>query len=81
MYENNAEDVSCSNIESYVYFNILEGKFKLLIKVSKMAFFTAQNVNVARFARNVLWDFFCDFQTPCDVENPIWAWETNKLKR
>ena len=24
-----------------------------------------QNVNVARFARNVDWDFFCDFQTPC----------------
>ena len=23
-----------------------------------------QNVNVARFARNVEWDFFCDFQTP-----------------
>ena len=22
-------------------------------------------VNVARFARNVEWDFFCDFQTPC----------------
>ena len=22
-----------------------------------------QNVNVARFARNVEWDFFCDFQT------------------
>ena len=25
----------------------------------------AQNVNVARFARNVEWDFFCDFQTLC----------------
>ena len=23
-----------------------------------------QNVNVARFARNVEWDFFCGFQTP-----------------
>ena len=23
-----------------------------------------QNVNVARFARNVEWDFFCDFQPP-----------------
>ena len=22
------------------------------------------NVNVARFARNIEWDFFCDFQTP-----------------
>ena len=26
-----------------------------------------QNVNIARFARNVEWDFFCDFQTPCLV--------------
>ena len=24
-----------------------------------------QNVNVARFVRNVEWDFFCDFQTLC----------------
>ena len=28
---------------------------------------STQNVNVARFARNVEWDFFCDFQTPCSV--------------
>ena len=26
---------------------------------------STQNVNVARFARIVEWDFFCDFQTPC----------------
>ena len=26
-----------------------------------------QNVNVARFARNEECDFFCDFQTPCDM--------------
>ena len=26
---------------------------------------STQNVNVARFAHNVEWDFFCDFQTPC----------------
>ena len=26
---------------------------------------STQSVNVARFARNVEWDFFCDFQTPC----------------
>ena len=30
---------------------------------------STQNVNVARFARNVEWDFFCDFQTPCSNEN------------
>ena len=27
---------------------------------------STQNVNVARFARNVEWDFFCDFQTLCE---------------
>ena len=26
---------------------------------------STQNVNVARFARNFQWDFFCDFQTLC----------------
>ena len=31
---------------------------------------STQNVNVARFARNVEWDFFCDFQTP---------WYTSKV--
>ena len=30
---------------------------------------STQNVNVARFARNVEWDFFCDFQTPCEKED------------
>ena len=28
---------------------------------------STQNVNVARFARNVEWDFFCDFQTLCNT--------------
>ena len=28
---------------------------------------STQNVNVARFARNVEWDFFYDFQTPCKI--------------
>ena len=28
---------------------------------------STQNVNVARYARNVEWDFFCDFQTLCDL--------------
>ena len=30
---------------------------------------STQNVNVARFARNVEWDFFCDFQTLCYIPN------------
>ena len=29
-----------------------------------MNFLSTQNVNLARFARYVEWDFFCDFQTP-----------------
>ena len=40
-------------------------------KLAKMAIFgifnkllSAKNDDVARFARNVEWDFFCDFQTP-----------------
>ena len=28
-------------------------------------FLTTQNVNIARFACNAEWDFFCDFQTLC----------------
>ena len=32
---------------------------------------STQNVNVARFARNVEWDFFCDFQT--SKERPLKA--------
>ena len=32
-----------------------------------------QNVNVARFARNIEWYFFCDFQTPC--VHMIWIWQ------
>ena len=31
---------------------------------------STQSVNVARFARNVEWDFFCDFQTPCFKKLP-----------
>ena len=43
-------------------------------KLSKLAFFgiynellSTQNINVARFARNVVWDIFCDFQTLCFI--------------
>ena len=39
-------------------------------KVAKLTIFnqllSSQNVTVARFACNVEWDFFCDFQTPCN---------------
>ena len=33
---------------------------------------STQNVNVARFARNVEWDFFCNFQT---------LWQTTKITK
>ena len=43
--------------------------FKNSTKLTIFGFFneflSTQNVNVARFARNVERDFFCDFQTPC----------------
>ena len=34
-----------------------------------------KNVNLARFARNVEWDFFSDFQTPCSSQ----GWESSCL--
>ena len=36
---------------------------KLTIYCLSNKLLSTQNVNVARFARNVEWDFFCDFQT------------------
>ena len=44
--------------------------FQKLVKMDDFFFIfyqllSTQNVNVARFARNVEWYFFCDFQTPC----------------
>ena len=41
---------------------------------------STQNVNVARFARNVEWDFFCDFQTPwvgTKKEDFLWCFRNN----
>ena len=32
---------------------------------------STQNVNVARFARNVECDFFCDFQTLCKTDEKL----------
>ena len=47
-------------------------KFHNVWKSSKMSYLnfsilvlTTQNVNIARFACNAEWDFFCDFQTLC----------------
>ena len=45
--------------------------FQKLAKLSIFGIFnellSTQNVNVARFARNVEWDYFCDFQRPWKV--------------
>ena len=40
---------------------------------------STQNVNVARFARNVEWDFFCDFQTPWHNKENLFFLLKNKL--
>ena len=43
--------------------------FQKLVKMDNFGIFnlllSIQNVIIARFARNVEWDFFCDFQTTC----------------
>ena len=42
---------------------------------------STQNVNVARFARNVEWNFFCDFQTPWTPSNHFFSelcWKVEK---
>ena len=50
---------------------LFDRKLQVFKKSPKLTIFgifsellATQNVNVARFARNVEWDFFCDFQTP-----------------
>ena len=51
--------------------------FQKLAKLSIFGIFnkllSTKNVNVAHFARNVEWDFFCDFQT-------LWTWWTSLQK-
>ena len=41
--------------------------FEELAKIDQFLAFliSTQSVNVALFARNVEWDFSCDFMTPC----------------
>ena len=42
---------------------------------------STQNVNVARIARNVEWDFFCDFQTPWGMQFSIIQSSCNLLSK
>ena len=45
-------------------------------------FLSIQNVNIARFARNVEWDFLCDFQTLWITSKAQWILDiTYDLKR
>ena len=57
-------------ITQNVAFELFDRKFQVFKnspKMTVMAFFnerlSTENVSVTRFARNVKWDFFCDFQT------------------
>ena len=43
---------------------LFDRNLQVFQKLAKMDHLSTQNVNVARFARNVEWDFFCYFQTP-----------------
>ena len=44
--------------------NVFKNSSKLVI-FGHFNHFLSTHVNVARFACNVEWDFFCDFQPPC----------------
>ena len=45
---------------------LFDRKLQVFKNLSKLIFFD-ENVNLARFARIIEWDFFCDFQTLCVV--------------
>ena len=53
---------------SHLDFSILA--FSTKVWPIKTELLSIQNVNIAHFARNVEWDFFCDFQTPCIPQAP-----------
>ena len=50
---------------------LFDRKLKVFKNSPKLTIFdqllSTRNVNVALFARNVEYDFFCDFQTLCDL--------------
>ena len=72
-----------SRIEGYMWIKVTTTMAQWLKITKKVAFpknhqnwpflgifnqlLSTQNVNVARFARNVEWDFFCDFQPLCRI--------------
>ena len=64
----------CERSELHLHFELT----KIHQKLAKLTIFgifneflSTPNVTVARFARNVECDFFCDFQTLCSGRGPI----------
>ena len=55
--------------------------FKSSPKLTIFDNFNELFVNRARYARNVEWDFFCDFQTPCIQEIVAKAYPTQFFRR
>ena len=63
----------CERSELRLHFEWIFGTFNELL--------STQNVNVARFARNIECDFFCDFQTLCGwKKKKIGNWILQKAK-
>ena len=54
-------------------------KLTIFDKINELL--STQNVSRARYARNVEWDFFCDFQTPCIQEIVAKAYPTQFFRR
>ena len=62
---NNRSLAQCLKITQNVSFDIFKISSRLMIFGISNSILSTQNVYVARFARNIEWDFFCDFQTLC----------------
>ena len=61
---------------------LIDCKFKVFNNSSKLKIFdifnqllSARKVNIARFTRDVEWDFLCNFQTPC-----LWCFQLALLQ-
>ena len=70
-----------------ILFNSKLEVFKNSPKLTIFGIFTellsTPNVNVARYARNVEWDFFCDFQTPWRIRKifrQLFLWSSANYK-
>ena len=63
------------NFENFIVLSLIKISTQLLLALEFLIqlrdFSCNQNVNVARLARNVTWDFFCDFQTLCTQKEMV----------